>query len=1010
MSNLSFGGCYIYEHPDCNNQDIYKIGKSNDIIRRYKTLSTSYFTQITKSLYIYPTDDKLYTSGYLIFLEKLMHKKFIDKRINLNREFFKLDKVKEELEKFKLYIQQLGINIELTDDIKILGNVHDKFLIDYEKEEATDYGPLIIEQSEFQPYDYQIDIINKINEVLDIKKRGILELATGIGKTYISAFYIKQYNIKSVLVLCPQILICESFKNALTKCNLNSNIINSENQGEFNSNKKSKKRSIDITTYQTYLLNTELIDKLNYDLIIYDEAHHLLSDEFRKSLFAKSDKKLFMTATKKTYKSLEVIDQPTKSFIDETNNINCDDDEASSEATSNEASSSESSENCSNQTETDEYFDMDDPIFGETIYKITVEDAITRGLLCDYKIFLGNWNDGILSLLIELKEKYLRKKIIMYFNSVENSKNICNMIIDFKAFHIDGSMSKNTKKEILENFKSEEFSILCNVSIISEGVDIPEIDTVIFMENRYSDIMITQNIGRSLRKTLNKDFSMVIMREKMFNSKEFLFNLSKQDKRVGAIGMYIKPANSINYDLTGLIKLYEIEKAGGLFKWWMLKCLEYENENPEIFITRKSKYCNFNIGVWLDGQYSNFRDSKLTLDKINQLKLLRTFNKWLNKKKKDKVIILPFNDIINVIIEKESKNEELEDSLCSISNINLYRWIISRKQDYKKDKIKQQDRIDKLKSLKCFNGWLLKGKDKKKQVKRTFTENIKLAIEQENIGEISSDNLINWIKTQKKKFKKGELKQDEINELNKIKYFKDWITSGDSNKKLIKSSIDEIITLCVEFENENPNVVITQKTKYKGKNIGASLTTITQRYMSKDKIIKSTRELKTLTETEINNLQNIKWFANWQTNYDYLKKHNRRKEFTEIVDKSIIYENEHKKFSESAKYNDEKIGNNISNYKQDFIDGKLTKGEEEYLLKFNYWKEYLPSLKEKRTLKKARTLKEFDVEYNNLDLTKNDASMARFLRKQKKKFDNDTLTEYEKEKLNNISFWRKSVA
>jgi superfamily II DNA or RNA helicase len=132
-------------------------------------------------------------------------------------------------------------------------------------------------------------------------------------------------------------------------------IVNGENKGKFNNN------IITITTYQTYLLNVDDIDKLNYDLIIYDEAHHLLSETFKKSIYAVSDKKLFMTATKKIYKKLEDL--------------------------------SEDNEQHTN------YFDMSDPIFGETIYKIDIEEGILKGYLTDYKIYLGEWGEDVCDMI-----------------------------------------------------------------------------------------------------------------------------------------------------------------------------------------------------------------------------------------------------------------------------------------------------------------------------------------------------------------------------------------------------------------------------------------------------------------------------------------------------------------------------------------------------------------------------------------------------------------------------------
>ncbi len=947
-------GVYIYKHPDTKKL-IYKIGKSNDVISRHKNLSTAYFTPISETVYIYPVIDKIYTSGYLIFLEKQMHNYFKKKRINPNREFFKIQELMPKLEKFKIYMENMGILINITINLNDLKNVYDIILDKYADEvgnseiandedneiannenvEANEIVSVetintITEPTYYEPYNYQVEIIECMYNVLSEKKRGILELATGIGKTCLVGFYLKKYNMNSVLVLCPQILICESFKNTLSKCGVKSIIINSENQGEFVNN------VITITTYQTYLLNIDVINGLNYDLIIYDEAHHLLAESFRKSLDAISDKKLFMTATKKSYKKLEELVDLESERESEEENVESESDSESDESES-EVSMDVAEQNNSNKMKINEQFDMNDPIFGETIYKITIEEGILKGLLCDYKIFLGNWELGLYNLVMQLKENYLRKKIIMYFNTIKNSKEICEELKeDFNAYHIDGSMSRREKQEILENFKKDEFSILCNVNVIAEGVDIPAIDTIIFMESRYSEINVVQIIGRSVRVCQNKDFSMVICKPDMFNAGEFIVNLSKQDSRISSKNMFLKPIDSLKYELDNVVKLVEVSKFECKFDWWVEKCLEFEKNNN---LTESSIYESIKISSWLTKRKQDYKKNKLTNEQKEKLLKINYFKKWIEfggdkiKAKKNP----GFDEMINLCIEYEKENELTYSSIYK--NIKIGVWIDSRRQDYKKNKL-TEDKIEKMLQIKCFKKWIDEGQDKIKAKKNPeFDEMLNLCIEFEKENKMIDSSIYKnikigkWISHQRQKFKKSKLLKEEINKLLQIKNFKNWIDSEQDKIKTKKNpGFDEMINLCIEYEKENK---ITQTSIYKDIKIGNWIGNIKQDYknnkLSKDQILQILR---------------INYFKKWVDEEKDKIKAIKNPEFDEMVKLCIEYEKDNK-FNSDIVYKNIRIGGWITNQRYKYKINKLTKEKIEKLLQIKYFKEWVNNGKDK---------------------------------------------------------------
>lgn len=65
---------------------------------------------------------------------------------------------------------------------------------------------------------------------------------------------------------------------------------------------------------------------------------------------------------------------------------------------------------------------------------------------------------------------------------------------------VDGTMSAKDRKIIMDRFAAAAYGVLANAKVLSEGVDIPEIDAVFFANPKTSSVDIIQAIGRALRK------------------------------------------------------------------------------------------------------------------------------------------------------------------------------------------------------------------------------------------------------------------------------------------------------------------------------------------------------------------------------------------------------------------------------------------------------------------------------------------------------------------------------
>jgi len=335
--------CYIYRHPDHKEWPIvYKIGKANDVKIRHEKLQTAYDNEIVDIWYLYPVLDKDYSSGMLYFIEKKCHS-YLEKWRRSKREFFTIININKCLTDLIYHLNnEVGIRVNITQNIIDLKNLHDYSV----KDDIEDY-PIYPINCQLNPYDYQLEILDSIKKwYISNNISGKLILPPGIGKSYITSFWLRNLPIETkVLVLVPYLSIQDDFKLVIEKCQV--------------------RCQVDIVVNNTAWQGIRTF----YDIIIYDEAHHLCSMKNHELLNLESKKKLFLTATEKT---LENEDIP----------------------------------------------DMSDPIFGKYIYKMDIIDAIRIGCLVDYKIFLADWTLGLENMIRQLKDIYLRKKIIMFFNNV----------------------------------------------------------------------------------------------------------------------------------------------------------------------------------------------------------------------------------------------------------------------------------------------------------------------------------------------------------------------------------------------------------------------------------------------------------------------------------------------------------------------------------------------------------------------------------------------------------------
>lgn len=115
----------------------------------------------------------------------------------------------------------------------------------------------------------------------------------------------------------------------------------------------------------------------------------------------------------------------------------------------------------------------------------------------------------------DVVEAYQQAEIAALLEVDENAVISEALTLSCKSEHVDGSMNASKKQEKLDWLKQDlednTCHILSNVRCLSEGVDVPALDAVMFMTPRQSQVDVVQSVGRVMRKAPGKTQGYVIL-------------------------------------------------------------------------------------------------------------------------------------------------------------------------------------------------------------------------------------------------------------------------------------------------------------------------------------------------------------------------------------------------------------------------------------------------------------------------------------------------------------------
>lgn len=161
-------------------------------------------------------------------------------------------------------------------------------------------------------------------------------------------------------------------------------------------------------------------------------------------------------------------------------------------------------------------------IFGPVVYRLGMAEAIERGLLADYQVVMPVIGDKQLRDILTRKPHLnpqhggLRaitdhdlQRVLVFHNRIDAAETFSRDLPDTAAqlkapdLHslcVDGTQRIDERRRHLSAFQDTDgCAVLSNVRVLSEGIDIPAIDSVVFAAPRSSIVDTIQAIGRALR-------------------------------------------------------------------------------------------------------------------------------------------------------------------------------------------------------------------------------------------------------------------------------------------------------------------------------------------------------------------------------------------------------------------------------------------------------------------------------------------------------------------------------
>ena len=479
------------------------------------------------------------------------------KNIEWNISLISKDNIESYNEAIKNFEYLWDRTYKLSEDVIKQYN----FVLDYaiEKWDMDYINPLT---QNIVPNSMQRKALKELTRYRDTGvKRALIISATGSGKTYLAAFDARNFDAKRVLFVVHRETILKDAKQTFM------NVFGAEKTcGLYTGN--SKDLDCDFVFASSNMLARHLteFDKNEFDYICYDEVHHIVAECGKKILnYFNPEFLLGLTATPERMDNQDIF----------------------------------------------ELFEQNVP------FELRLRDAINNDLVVPFHYYgirddLINYgeddknkvskniaeSDNVDFIVKEIEKHRLpneKLKAVAFCTNIAHCSLMANELA-MRGYSTVALTGENNTGERIKAFndlqdETNDLEIICTVDILNEGVDIPAINTVLFLRPTESSTIFLQQLGRGLRKYQNKQYLTVLdfIGNDYSRSVQIALALGTLGKTTYTEKAYLK--NLIESDYKTLnIPGVEIH-IDELSKKEIVKFIDQENFNKKTFL--KKDYENF---------------------------------------------------------------------------------------------------------------------------------------------------------------------------------------------------------------------------------------------------------------------------------------------------------------------------------------------------------------------------------------------------------------------------------
>ena len=400
--------------------------------------------------------------------------------------------------------------------------------------------------------DYQIEAVEKFRNALVDAGRGQIVLATGLGKTVVMASVVQElYETRNLPY--GKVLVLAHMKDLVKQLHLSfwsqisKNIPTHQmSDGEF----PTFWDGITFATFQSVISNLSGLPK--FDLVMIDEAHHIGADTFRLALDTLSPKMIGgVTATPWRGDGFSISE-----------------------------------------------------VLGPPVFSLGIAEGLARGFLSevDYRIFADNVNwefvqehsvynyslmqlnkkliiptrdEQAAKLISELYRSNERKSGIIFCPSITHAKHFSTIIREhgLSCEIISSDIDARECTSRMSRFRKGKFQFAITIDMFNEGVDVPDVDMIVFMRSTHSRRIFIQQLGRGLRISPNKDKVLVL---------DFVSDL----KRMAEVVELDSSVRSMEVEKVGLgrnLIEFSDRSAGSFLHEWLLDQADLlNNDSPQL--------------------------------------------------------------------------------------------------------------------------------------------------------------------------------------------------------------------------------------------------------------------------------------------------------------------------------------------------------------------------------------------------------------------------------------------